>query len=152
MFRNYLAAALRNMVRNRLYAAINVLGLAVGFAAALLVALFIRDELTYERWIPGSERIFLFASEVTSQAICRTSSPITGTGNSRAEYPNCRTSKAPRGFIMRPCTGHPLRVFAAVMLKRRSVCIGPILISFRWCRFRWSRAIHKALWTNPMPS
>ncbi len=64
MFRNYLAAALRNMLRNRLYAAINTTGLAVGFAAALLVALFIRDELTFERWIPGSERTFLLAYEV----------------------------------------------------------------------------------------
>ena len=36
MFRNYLAAALRNLVRNRLYAAINILGLGIGFAAALL--------------------------------------------------------------------------------------------------------------------
>ncbi len=64
MFRNYLAAALRNMLRNRLYAAINTIGLAVGFAAALLVALFIRDELTFERWIPGAERTFLLAYEV----------------------------------------------------------------------------------------
>jgi putative ABC transport system permease protein len=58
MFRNYLAAALRNLVRNRLYAAINIVGLAVGFAAALFAALFVRDELTYERWIPRYERVF----------------------------------------------------------------------------------------------
>lgn len=64
MFRNYLITALRNLVRNRLYAAINIIGLAVGFAAAIIVALFIRDELTYERWIPGSERTFLFPHEV----------------------------------------------------------------------------------------
>ena len=34
MVRNYLAAALRNLARNRLYAAINIVGLSVGFAAA----------------------------------------------------------------------------------------------------------------------
>lgn len=58
MFRNYLAAALRNLVRNRLYAGINIAGLAVGFAAALLIALFVRDEFSYDQWIPGQERIY----------------------------------------------------------------------------------------------
>ncbi|MCA0201642.1 MAG: ABC transporter permease [Proteobacteria bacterium] len=58
MLRNYLAAALRNLARNRLYAAINIIGLAVGFAATMLIALFVRDELTYDRWIPGHESIY----------------------------------------------------------------------------------------------
>src|ERR1700748_1525378 len=59
MIRNYLAAALRNLVRNRLYAAINIIGLAVGFAAALLIVLFVRDEFSYDKWIPGYERTYL---------------------------------------------------------------------------------------------
>ncbi|MGE3476710.1 MAG: ABC transporter permease [Rhodospirillaceae bacterium] len=58
MLRNYIAAALRNLARNRLYAAINIIGLAMGFAAALLIALFVRDELTYDQWIPGHEEIY----------------------------------------------------------------------------------------------
>src|ERR1700733_8142457 len=58
MFRNYLAAALRNLARNRLYAGINIAGLAVGFAAAILIALFVRDEFSYDRWIPGYERVY----------------------------------------------------------------------------------------------
>src|SRR5262249_11789068 len=57
MLRNYVITALRNLVRNRLYAAINIIGLAVGFAAALLIALYVRDEFSYDRWIPGHERI-----------------------------------------------------------------------------------------------
>jgi putative ABC transport system permease protein len=58
MFGNYLAAALRNLGRNKLNAAINILGLAVGFAAALLIALFIRDELSYDRFIPGAASVY----------------------------------------------------------------------------------------------
>lgn len=58
MFRNYLAAALRNLVRNRLYAVINIVGLSVGFAAALLIVLFVRDELSYDSWVPGHERTY----------------------------------------------------------------------------------------------
>ncbi len=65
MFRNYLAAALRNLVRNRLYAAINIVGLAVGFAAALLIALFVRDEFSYDRFFPDYRQIYLLGSEYT---------------------------------------------------------------------------------------
>ena len=46
MLQNYLAAALRNLIRNGTYAAINILGLTCGFAAAILIALFVRDEYT----------------------------------------------------------------------------------------------------------
>jgi putative ABC transport system permease protein len=62
MFRNYFAAALRNLARNRLYAVINVLGLTVGFAAAILVALYVHHELTYEDFIPGYQRIYRLSS------------------------------------------------------------------------------------------
>ena len=44
MLRNYLAAALRNLFRNGAYAVINIFGLALGFAAVILIALFVRDE------------------------------------------------------------------------------------------------------------
>ena len=66
MFRNYLAAALRNLVRNRLYAAINITGLAIGIATALLIAIFVRDELSFERRIPGYERVYLLQATTSS--------------------------------------------------------------------------------------
>ncbi len=59
MLRNYLATALRNLARNKLYAAITVLGLSLGFAAALLIALFVRDEFSYDRFIPGHRDTYL---------------------------------------------------------------------------------------------
>jgi putative ABC transport system permease protein len=58
MFRNYLAAALRNLARNKLYAGVTILGLAIGFAAAMLIGLYVRDELTYDRFVPGHDRVF----------------------------------------------------------------------------------------------
>ena len=65
MFRNYLITALRNLIRNRLYAASSIIGLAVGFAAALLIAVFVAGEYTYDRWIPGHERIYSLWSSFT---------------------------------------------------------------------------------------
>ena len=58
MLHNYFVAAIRSLFRDRAYAAINIFGLALGFAATILIGLFVRDELTYDRAYPHSERIF----------------------------------------------------------------------------------------------
>ena len=58
MFRNYIMAALRNLARNRLYAGINIVGLCVGFTAAIVMALFVRSEFKYDTFLPGYDRVF----------------------------------------------------------------------------------------------
>jgi putative ABC transport system permease protein len=58
MFRNYLTIALRNIVRHKLYSFINIAGLAIGLACTVLIILFVRDELSYDTWIPGSDRLY----------------------------------------------------------------------------------------------
>lgn len=58
MWRNNLNAALRNLSRNRLYAAINIVGLAIGLAAGIFAGLYVREELSYERFIPDHEHIY----------------------------------------------------------------------------------------------
>jgi putative ABC transport system permease protein len=57
MLRNYIAVAFRALVTHRLYSVINIGGLAVGLAACLLIVLYVRDELSYERWLPNADRI-----------------------------------------------------------------------------------------------
>jgi putative ABC transport system permease protein len=57
MLRNYLTVAFRNLLKHRLYSFINIGGLAVGLAACLLILLFVRDELSYDRWLPNADRI-----------------------------------------------------------------------------------------------
>jgi putative ABC transport system permease protein len=58
MIANYLIVALRNLARNRPISFINIGGLAVGFACAIFIALFVRDELSYDRWIPGTDNLY----------------------------------------------------------------------------------------------
>jgi len=62
MFRNYVIAALRNLARNPLYAALNIGGVAIGFTAALLIALYVRDELSYENFIPRYRDTYLLVT------------------------------------------------------------------------------------------
>jgi putative ABC transport system permease protein len=66
MLRNYFAAALRNFSRNYLYAGISIAGLALGFAAAVLIALFVRDELTHDQFWPGFADVYLVSMRVQS--------------------------------------------------------------------------------------
>src|SRR6202046_3882848 len=58
MFHNYLITALRNFTRHKLYSFINIAGLTVGLACAIFIILFVRDQLSYDRWIPGTEHLY----------------------------------------------------------------------------------------------
>lgn len=57
MIRNYVTTTLRNLVRSKLYSFINIGGLAVGLAAVILISLFIRDELSFDKWLPDLENV-----------------------------------------------------------------------------------------------
>jgi putative ABC transport system permease protein len=50
MIRNYLKVTLRNLVRHKGYAFLNIAGLALGMAGAILISLWVRDELDYNRF------------------------------------------------------------------------------------------------------
>ncbi|MEI9982253.1 MAG: ABC transporter permease [Aliidongia sp.] len=58
MFQHYLIAAWRSARRDRFYALLNVFGLALGFAAVILIGLFVRDELTYDHFLPGYQEVY----------------------------------------------------------------------------------------------
>ena len=57
MIANYLKIALRNIKRNPLYVSINIFGLAVGLAVSILILLFVRYELSYDRYHEQADRI-----------------------------------------------------------------------------------------------
>ncbi len=49
MLKNYFKIALRNIIHNRVYSAINIFGLALGVACCLLLTLYIQDEISYDK-------------------------------------------------------------------------------------------------------
>ena len=49
----------RSLTRHKLHAALNIGGLAVGIAVFLVLALYVRFETGYERWLPGHDRLYL---------------------------------------------------------------------------------------------
>jgi len=58
MFKNYLKIAFRNLWKNKGYSFINIFGLAAGLACSLLIFLFVKDEVSYDRFNKDSDRIY----------------------------------------------------------------------------------------------
>jgi putative ABC transport system permease protein len=58
MFKNYLKLAYRNVLRHKRYALLNIVGLAVGLAACLLMAGYVIHEMSFENMYPQRDRIF----------------------------------------------------------------------------------------------
>jgi putative ABC transport system permease protein len=62
VFASILAAALRNLARNPLYAAISIASLAIGMAAAILTGLYLRDETAFDGDLPGINNVYAVVS------------------------------------------------------------------------------------------
>ncbi len=58
MFSNYLKIAWRNIVGSPLFSAINVIGLAIGLACCIIITLFVRYELSYDKHWDNAERTY----------------------------------------------------------------------------------------------
>ncbi|MFN7600445.1 MAG: hypothetical protein ACK5R0_03505, partial [Bacteroidota bacterium] len=57
MFKNYMKVALRNLRKNKVYSFINIIGLATGMGVALLIGLWMWDELSYDKYHTNYHRI-----------------------------------------------------------------------------------------------
>ncbi|MBC8152734.1 MAG: ABC transporter permease [Bacteroidetes bacterium] len=65
MLRNHLKIAFRNLWKNRVYSTINIVGLAVGLSACLLITLYVADELSYDRYHERADRIHRLVHHMT---------------------------------------------------------------------------------------
>jgi putative ABC transport system permease protein len=63
MLKNYLKVAARNLARHKGYALVNVMGLAVGIAASVLIFLYVADELGYDRFHENADRIYRITAD-----------------------------------------------------------------------------------------
>ncbi|NVJ45486.1 MAG: ABC transporter permease [Cytophagia bacterium] len=57
MFQNHLKLIIRKLRREKLYAFVNILGLTIGLTAVLLIALYVRDELSFDKFHKNHENI-----------------------------------------------------------------------------------------------
>lgn len=58
MWRNYLTVGIRSLLKSRVYAVVNILGLAIGLAACVLILLYVRYEESYDGWLKGTDQAY----------------------------------------------------------------------------------------------
>jgi putative ABC transport system permease protein len=64
MLRNYIKVAWRNLVKNKVFSFINITGLAIGLACFTLIALYVSDELSFDRYHEKANRIYRVESDI----------------------------------------------------------------------------------------
>ena len=65
LFRNYLLSLVRNAFRDKFFTLLNLLGLAVGITAAILIFIYIQDQLTYDKHHENLDRIYRLEADFT---------------------------------------------------------------------------------------
>src|ERR1700733_5155570 len=76
MFKNYLKIAWRNLFRNKVYSIINIAGLSIGMAMALLIGLWITDELNVNKNFAHYDRVVGVMMNTTQGGTTQTSSAL----------------------------------------------------------------------------
>jgi putative ABC transport system permease protein len=93
MLRHYLQMALRGFLQHKLYSFLNVAGMSLALASAILILLFVKDQLSYDTWIPDTAN--LYRMEETLHMIGRpplplAKSPFTLLTQMKAQIPQVR--------------------------------------------------------------
>ena len=63
MLRNYFKTAFRSLIKQKVYSGINIIGLAVSITACLLIVLYVKHELSYDKFFPGADKIYKMVLE-----------------------------------------------------------------------------------------
>src|SRR5258706_97369 len=89
MLKNYFKIAWRNIERIKVFSFINIAGLAIGLSCFTLIALYVTDELSYDRYNEKADRIYRVDSEImfggTDQKLAVSSDPLGAT--LKKDYP-----------------------------------------------------------------
>ncbi|HTI10425.1 MAG TPA: ABC transporter permease [Puia sp.] len=68
MFQHYLKTAVRNLLKNKGFTFLNILGLTLGLTSFLLILFYVTDELRYDRYNTNADRIFRVNTDLKSGA------------------------------------------------------------------------------------
>ncbi|MCB0668574.1 MAG: ABC transporter permease [Saprospiraceae bacterium] len=76
MIRNYLKIGLRNLIRQKSFSLINVVGLAIGLASSILIFIWIKNELSYDQFNEDRARIYRITCQVENIRAAITPAPL----------------------------------------------------------------------------
>src|SRR5665648_1203562 len=64
MIKNYFKIAWRNLIKNKVISSINIVGLATGMTAAVLILIWVQNEMNFDNFHPQSESIYRLTTKV----------------------------------------------------------------------------------------
>ncbi|WPQ61189.1 ABC transporter permease [Chitinophaga sancti] len=67
MLGNYFKIAIRNLAQNKIYSLINIVGLTIGLTCAMLILLYVKDEVSFDRFHQNSSHIYRLVYKFTSK-------------------------------------------------------------------------------------
>ena len=67
----FLKTAWRNIIRGKVYSLLNILGLATGMAVALLIGLWVTDQVSYDRFFPGYQQAYQVRYNYSDNGVIR---------------------------------------------------------------------------------
>jgi putative ABC transport system permease protein len=78
MIENYFKSAWRNLTRNKVYSFINIAGLSLGLACAMLIMLYVKDEVSFDRFHKNVNNIYRVARKLKGEGISGTTGFLQG--------------------------------------------------------------------------
>jgi putative ABC transport system permease protein len=108
MFKSYIKIAFRHIAHKKIHALINIIGLSLGIAGALFIVLWLRDELSYDRFHVNSERIYRVTQVFNNQG------RITATANSAAVLAETVMQECPEVELVTRVLGYQRSILVKV--------------------------------------
>lgn len=102
MLKNYFVVAVRNILKHKFFAAINIIGLVIGMACCLLIFVYVKDELSYDRFHKDYENLYRVGlqGKIAGQEIFTTNSSLPLAATMQSDIPGVE-----QVLRLRPATG-----------------------------------------------
>ncbi|MBG0859493.1 MAG: ABC transporter permease [Bacteroidales bacterium] len=100
MLKNYFITAYRNIVKNKFYSVLNIFGPAIGITCAILILLYVQEELTFDKHYKNYNRIYRLESDfnISGKTTLAALVPIPMAPTLKDEYPEIREIARFAGF------------------------------------------------------
>jgi len=100
MLKNYFISAYRSIVKNKFYSILNIFGPAIGITCAILILLYVQEELTFDKHYKNYDRIYRLESDfnISGKATLAALVPIPMAPTLKDEYPEIKEIARFAGF------------------------------------------------------
>jgi putative ABC transport system permease protein len=100
MFKNYFISAYRNIIKNKFYSILNIFGPAIGITCAILILLYVQEELTYDKYNKKYDRIYRLESDfnISGKSTVAALVPVPMAPTLKDEYPEIKEFARFAGF------------------------------------------------------